>query len=170
MNHWYYFTFGTDGHPFDGGWIEVVANDQIEAEHFFKKQYPNPRNRELLNCAGIYTEREFKRTSMYIKGNFGEKCHGVFYAGDCKDRVYRLPLRNTDEFYMERIYNPISGAVETWLCHDDYERKVLMTSGKADEMRESSFFDIKKHIPDANELIFPDTVDLRDDEYIAVSA
>lgn len=77
----YYFTFGSDEHqPYYGGWIEVIAASEHLAIDAFKFFYPNPRNIDLINCAGIYAEKTFKKSQMYKKGNLGAYCHGTIKA------------------------------------------------------------------------------------------
>ena len=71
----FYFTYGTEGQPFYGGWTEVLAPDEEAAcvafRHFHPDKIPG-----LLNCSSIYTEGVFKGTTMAGPcGNFGAKCH-----------------------------------------------------------------------------------------------
>lgn len=66
----FYFTYGTEGHPFRGGWTIVVAKDRAEACRLFRAIHPD-KVEGILNCCAVYTSDEFKRTSMYSKGNFG---------------------------------------------------------------------------------------------------
>lgn len=71
-----YYTFSQDSvfQPFKDGWVEVVADSMEQAGEIFRRHYPD-RNPGILNCAGIYTEDEFRRTEMYYEGNFGAFCH-----------------------------------------------------------------------------------------------
>lgn len=71
----FYFTYGTEGHPFFGGWTEVEAPDRHMACTVFRAYHPD-KTEGLLNCCSCYTEEEFKRTSMYQRpdGNFGYRC------------------------------------------------------------------------------------------------
>lgn len=68
----FYFTYGTDGHPFRGGWTRVVADNMSQAGELFRVVHPD-RTNGILNCAGCYTEEYFKNTEMYKKGNFGKR-------------------------------------------------------------------------------------------------
>lgn len=72
----FYFTYGTEGHPFFGGWTEVEAPDFESACSVFRVYHPN-KIEPLLNCCTVYTEENFKKTSMYERpdGNFGYRCH-----------------------------------------------------------------------------------------------
>lgn len=72
----FYFTYGTEGHPFFGGWTEVEAPDRHIACTVFRAYHPDKTER-LLNCCSCYTEEDFKKTSMYQRpdGNFGYRCH-----------------------------------------------------------------------------------------------
>ena len=71
----YYFTYGTEGQPYCGGWTEVEAPDFHVACAIFRAYHPDKRD-GLLNCSSVYVEEEFKKTSMAgPKGNFGKFCH-----------------------------------------------------------------------------------------------
>ncbi len=70
----YFFTYGTEGHPFCGGWTEVEAPNFHVACTVFKAYHPN-KTEGLLNCSTVYSEEEFKKTKMAgPKGNFGKFC------------------------------------------------------------------------------------------------
>ena len=70
----FYFTYGTDGHPYSGGWTEVMAPSKKVACELFKAVHPCVFG-DFLNCCSVYTEEQMKKTTMYEKGNFGAKCH-----------------------------------------------------------------------------------------------
>lgn len=74
----FYFTYGTEGHPFFGGWTEVEAPDFKSACSVFRVYHPN-KIKQRLNCCTVYTEGNFKKTSMYQQpdGNFGYRCHEI---------------------------------------------------------------------------------------------
>lgn len=72
----YFFTYGTDGQPFVGGWTEVDAPDGHAACAAFRAYYPD-KTEGLVNCSSIYDEEHFKLTEMYRKGNFGFRCHEI---------------------------------------------------------------------------------------------
>lgn len=73
----YYFTYGTSGQPFYGGWTEVIAPDIRTACSLFRTYHPD-KTEGLLNCASYYTEEEFSSTEMIGPGgNFGNRCHEV---------------------------------------------------------------------------------------------
>lgn len=69
----FYFTYGTEGHPFKGGWTEVEADDFDGAVKLFALAHPS-KNSGLLNCSSAYAEEEFFHTCMARNGNFGKKC------------------------------------------------------------------------------------------------
>lgn len=78
----YYFTYGDDPEqPFCGGWTEVRARNMSEAVCLFREKHPDKLiSKEagyfgLLNCAFVYTEDQFKDTTMYTDGNRGFRCH-----------------------------------------------------------------------------------------------
>ena len=70
----YYYTYGTDGeYPFIGGWTEVEAVSRQAANRLFRMVHPD-KTPGILNCAFVYTEEQFKQTSMYMCGNFDRFC------------------------------------------------------------------------------------------------
>lgn len=71
----FYFTYGTGGQPFYGGWTEVEAPAATAACAAFRAFHPD-KTKGLLNCSSFYTEEEFRRTNMAgSEGNFGHFCH-----------------------------------------------------------------------------------------------
>ena len=70
----FYFTYGTENHPFYGGWTEVVAPDEGTARDLFRIVHPNGDD-GFLNCSMVYDEEFFQRTSMYRNGSYGFRCH-----------------------------------------------------------------------------------------------
>ena len=61
----FYFTYGTDGQPFFGGWTEVEAPDAHAACAAFRAYHPD-KTEGLVNCSSIYDEEKFKLTEMYL--------------------------------------------------------------------------------------------------------
>lgn len=72
----FYFTYGTSGQPFVGGWTEVEAPTARVAAFAFRAFHPD-KVEGLLNCSDMYTQEHFERTEMYRRGNFGFRCHEV---------------------------------------------------------------------------------------------
>ena len=71
----YYFTYGTEGQPYIGGWTEIKAPDIHAACAAFRAYHPD-KTEGILNCSSVYTEEAFKSTSMAgPEGNFGFFCH-----------------------------------------------------------------------------------------------
>lgn len=69
----YYYTYSNDGkQPFTGGWTVVNAKDNIAANRLFESVHHNTKD-DLLDCAGVYTEKEFAGTVMCDKSNFGKR-------------------------------------------------------------------------------------------------
>lgn len=72
----YYFTYGSEGQPYVGGWTEIELegggsfNTAIE---IFRSIHPDRVN-GCVNCAGIYAEDHFKSTRMFTEGNLGRRC------------------------------------------------------------------------------------------------
>lgn len=72
----YFFTYGTEGQPFFGGWSEVVAPSYGAAVDAFRAYHPD-KNKGIVNCSSIYDEERFKQTEMYQESNFGFRCHEI---------------------------------------------------------------------------------------------
>lgn len=73
----FYFTFGSDeAYPYQGGWVEILAEDREQAKKIFKAEYPNRPGSACLNYAFDYTEERFLKSGM-VNGNRGAKCHAV---------------------------------------------------------------------------------------------
>lgn len=73
-----FFTYGTDSiYPYRGGWSEIDADSDLAvALHKGLHPYLNGKG---LNCATMYSEGQFKSTSMYEdQSNLGEACHEHF--------------------------------------------------------------------------------------------
>lgn len=75
----FYFTYGFEGHPFVGGWTEVEAKDYDQAVDLFCMVHPRKSENDCVNCAGIYDEERFKKTTMYTNGNLGAFMHERIY-------------------------------------------------------------------------------------------
>ncbi len=70
-----YFTYGTEGQPFYGGWTEVEAPNRQAAYAAFKAFHPAKPNGCLPFCE-CYTEEQFVASGMNgPEGNFGQHCH-----------------------------------------------------------------------------------------------
>lgn len=72
----YFFTYGTEGQPYNGGWTVVEAPDQRAAALAFRAFHPD-RTDGLLNCSSIYDEEHFTKTRMAVEGNFGAFCREI---------------------------------------------------------------------------------------------
>lgn len=72
----FYFTYGSGGQPFKGGWTEVNAPDRATAAAAFRAFHPD-KIPMCLDCCTMYAEDDFKRTDMYSDGNLGAKCHEI---------------------------------------------------------------------------------------------
>ena len=70
----FYFTYGSEGHPFYGGWTEVEAPDEDTACAAFQAAHPD-KHKGFLSCSMVYDEKQFQLTSMYRDGNYGFRCH-----------------------------------------------------------------------------------------------
>lgn len=76
----FYFTYGTDGQPYCGGWTEVIAPDFAAACAVFRAVHPD-KIPGLLNCSSVYSEEIFLKTEMAAEGNFGAFCHETIVLG-----------------------------------------------------------------------------------------
>lgn len=72
----FYFTYGTDGQPFFGGWTEVDAPDIHAACAAFRVYHPD-KTEGIVNCSSIYNEDSFMRTQMYRDGNYNRRCQEI---------------------------------------------------------------------------------------------
>lgn len=72
----FYFTYGTSGQPFYGGWTEINAPDIDTACRVFIAFHPCKVS-NVMNCCSVYTEEQFKKTCMYENGNHGFRAHEV---------------------------------------------------------------------------------------------
>lgn len=71
----FFFTYGTSGQPFVGGWTEVEAPDSHAACMAFRAFHPD-RIDGVLNCSSVYSEEQFLKSGMSGPGgNFGRRCH-----------------------------------------------------------------------------------------------
>lgn len=76
MNRFFY-TFGSDERfPFQGGWVEVQAENLLEAHKIFRSYYPD-RTPGCLNCSDYYTEFIFNAENFPAEGNRGRFCHRI---------------------------------------------------------------------------------------------
>lgn len=70
----WYFTYGQSGtQPFYGGWTEVTADTRAKAIELFREVHEDTSS-GYINCAGIYSEKEFRQTKMPTEGNFDYRC------------------------------------------------------------------------------------------------
>ncbi len=82
----FYFTYGTEGQPYFGGWTEVIAPDRDAACALFRAVHPD-RHEGYLNCSSVYSEMQFKNSRMSgERGNFGFFCHEVIKVEVTKKR------------------------------------------------------------------------------------
>ena len=70
----FYFTFGTGGQPYAGGWTEVIADNRQKAVRAFRAYHPD-KIPGCLNCADVYSEKDFSAAGFLETGNFDAFCH-----------------------------------------------------------------------------------------------
>jgi len=73
----YYFTFGSCGQLFEGGWVRIQADNLEEAQQKFINRYGDKawKVAGTLNYAFTYSEEHFQSTMMASRGNFGKFEH-----------------------------------------------------------------------------------------------
>lgn len=75
----FYFTFGSEGHPYVGGWSVVEAPDMGRACEVFRAYHPDVIEGRL-NCCSVYHEETWGSTIMAVKGlNLGAGCHEIIH-------------------------------------------------------------------------------------------
>lgn len=72
----FYFTYGTEGQPFVGGWTVVEAPSYLAACAAFRAYHPDKTD-GIINCSSIYSEESFMQTEMSHNGNFGFRCNEI---------------------------------------------------------------------------------------------
>ncbi len=72
----FYFTYGTEGQAYHGGWTVVEAPDYRAAALAFRAYHPD-RTDGLLNCSSVYDEERFQKTRMAVEGNFDAFCREI---------------------------------------------------------------------------------------------
>lgn len=85
----FYFTYGSDGHPFVGGWTEVEASDIHTVCRLFRAVHPDKIS-GIMNCSCCYSQEQFNATRMGETGNFDQfatsALHTPFAAGQPPER------------------------------------------------------------------------------------
>ena len=60
-----YFNYGTDPeYPYQSGYTVVEAEDPALAERGFRTFHPNRPDSPFVNCAGIYSEKNWHTSGM----------------------------------------------------------------------------------------------------------
>lgn len=123
----YYYTFGSDEKfPFYGGWVLIHADTRQIADEVFQKFYPSrePDN-TLLNCSFVYTEEEFKKTTMYKKqNNYDNACHKEFFLN------HRLEKDGTEVY--ELIITKGETEITPFMVEKAYDQNILYLAQNED--------------------------------------
>ena len=121
MNN-YYFTYGSEGQPFVGGWTKVVAEDLKEAVDMFKAIHPCKNG--LINCEGVYDEKSFYMTTMPFKGNMRKFQHEI---------IMRFEMSLDEKWkYLENITPKEALILLTNVCgysHDTMDKALYALTG-----------------------------------------
>lgn len=123
----FYFTYGSEGMDFRGGWTVVEAEDMKTAAVIFRAFHPD-KTPKVLNCAAIYTEAQFLHTGMPDTGNLGAYCHEaitlqheLFDKKDDATRMVGLVVTTKNEIYQLGYdaprYDVIREVVGGWYEH-----------------------------------------------------
>lgn len=72
----FYFTYRTEGLPFDGGWTEVEAPTANAAVLAFRAFHPD-QHEGILNCSDTYLPELFERSEMFRDGILGHRCREI---------------------------------------------------------------------------------------------
>ena len=151
-NKTFYFTYGTsESFPFSKGWTEVIAPDKDTAIKLFNILH-KPRF-DCTNASFIYSEEEFKETSMFKEGNLGKFCRErislnselltdeYMTSGECKTYVHDCKINSDDN-------NPENDSISIRLHLDDENLTKLirrtsilkdMNANSIEELREKGF-------------------------------
>lgn len=83
----YYFTYGSsENFPYQNGWTEVYAENMKQAESLFKAIHPD-KIPGIINCAWVYTQKDFESFNYFKSGNFGVRCHEIIGAFDSPENI-----------------------------------------------------------------------------------
>ena len=103
----FYFTYGTSGQPFFGGWTEIQAADLTAACKLFRSHHPD-RTKGLLNCSSVYDEKQFRQTIMaQPDGNFGFHCHERIDASGATQLVEGVVVTTKNEVFIQSYERPL---------------------------------------------------------------
>ena len=88
----FYFTYGSDDvQPYCGGWTVVWAPNYHMACQAFRAVHPD-RIPNVLNCASVYSAKEFEKTKMFgSEVNFGEEIEDSYNG-----QIDELTVQNED--------------------------------------------------------------------------
>lgn len=89
----FYFTYGTEGFPYVGGWTEVEAETRAAACAVFRIYHPD-KIKGVLNCSDVYDQNEFMASGM-IDGNRGACCHERISLN--RTQIKKAPLAATSD-------------------------------------------------------------------------
>lgn len=98
----FYFSFGTSkGFPFRLGHVAVRAENREQACELFRSHYPD-RHKGVLNCAFVYSESEWRETTM-AKDEPGQVCHQTIDSwGPHREGIQSEPIENAMETAKDR--------------------------------------------------------------------
>lgn len=131
------FTFGSaEQFPFHlGEYIVIEARNEKEARDMFKVLYPNPRNKDTLNCAFVYENAEFEEL---------RKTYGDFKV--TPERLYVTDAYKT-ALYLEQAYELLDKAQETmsFQCNEKGMDEIGELMGNLDNLMDDY---VTVHNPD----------------------
>lgn len=83
MNNYFYFTFGSSGQVYQGGWVKIKAETIQEAQEKFRRHFGVRAWKDqdpwcgILSYAFHYTQEDFDTMEMFQTDNMGSRCHEV---------------------------------------------------------------------------------------------
>lgn len=165
----FYFSYGVLGHPYNGGWTEIVAENKAKAIDMFRERHPDKRP-GLINCADIYTEEEFARSEMREKGNFGAFCQEYISEFGIKtvEMISRIESAIAKE--AEKRSEPYNKPIFEIMLFEKPNEEVIYPTGKHSGFPDMGTTDIPGFfydLPDAIRAMHENLCDIKETVYDA---
>ena len=83
MSNYFYFTFGSSGQIYEGGWVQIKAETLCQAQEKFRRHFGVRAWKDhdpwcgTLAYASHYDQEDFDTMEMFKTGNYGAMCHEV---------------------------------------------------------------------------------------------
>lgn len=141
--HKFVFTFGSsEQFPFHlGEYIIIEARHEKEAKDMFKMLYPNPHDKDTLNCAFVYDYDEF----MELKKKYG----------DFKETPERIHVTDVYKVasYLIQVYELLDKAQDTMAlqCDEKAMNDIGEIMGDIDNLYDDFQVSLQEHHSDREE-------------------